>query len=134
MRRRSIPFALALFALGCATAQPRSGSGARLRQPALVYTVDGRVLGTDTGSAPSPDTTVRVILQPDGAKPIVVELAPGWYLDRRGLHFSERQRLQIEGHREGTGDNGTFVARFELRDESGAPVWSSSERDGARAP
>ncbi len=98
-----------------------------------MYTVDGRVLGTESSVAPAADENVRLILKPDGRAPVVVELAPGWYLDRRGLHFSEQERLQVEGHREGHGNASPFVVRrirrggevVDLRDETGQPHWTN---------
>jgi hypothetical protein len=91
------------------------------------------VLGTDSGNPPSAETNVRLTIQPEGRAAVVVELAPGWYLDRRGLRFSEQDRLQVDVYRDGQEGDAPFVATrvrrgdrvVDLRDESGKPSWSS---------
>jgi hypothetical protein len=131
MNRQLVLLAV-LIGSACAPAAATSTPVTKAREPLPVYTVDGRVLGTDARHPPSPETNVRLILQPDGEAPIVVDLAPGWYLDQRGIHFSEQERLQVEGYREQREDDSRFVVRrvrrkdqvLELRDEAGRPYWT----------
>lgn len=74
---------------------------------------------------------LRIKLQPQGSPLVVVELAPGWYLDRQGLRFFERDRLSILGSSSAgdpvlhaqTVSKGSLTVR--LRDEQGRPVWES---------
>jgi hypothetical protein len=95
--------------------------------------LDGEVLGVD--HVPPADrlaSGVRLRLRPGGAEPVVVDLAPDWYLDRRGLHFGPSEHVQVEGVRR-TGDNATIIyatrvtkdgKTIELRDpETGEPRW-----------
>jgi len=96
-----------------------------------VYTADGRVLGVEHGPSDSPATTVSIVIQPDGAAPVHVELAPGWYLDRRGIHFSEQDRVHVEGRRDDRSGSTVVVARrirkdgstIELRNDADEPTW-----------
>jgi len=74
---------------------------------------------------------VRLVVQPDGAQPVTVELAPGWYLDKQGLHFSERDRVHVEGRREERDGKSVLVVRrvgapengVVLRNELDRPTW-----------
>jgi hypothetical protein len=131
--RRSLIVLHACAGIACASS-PTSAPPAATAVP--VYTVDGRVLGTESTAPPAADASVRLILQPDGQAPMVVEMAPGWYLDRRGLHFSEQERLSVDGRREGP--DSSFVARrvrqgeliVDLRDDNGQPLWTAPSPAG----
>ena len=131
MNRHLVLLAL-LLTTACATGSTAGTPATKAREPLPVYTVDGRVLGTESGHPVSTETSVRLILQPDGEAPVTVDLAPGWYLDQRGIHFSEQERLQVEGYREQRENDSRFVVRrvrrndqiLDLRDEAGRPYWT----------
>jgi hypothetical protein len=92
--------------------------------------LDGEVIGVDRVP---PDQAlagnVRLRVQTDADEPVVVVLAPGWYLDERGLRFSRSERVKLTTTQ--SGDPATFVAtevqkgeqRVPLRDERGRPLW-----------
>ena len=77
---------------------------------------------------------LRVTLKPEGRPLVVVDLAPGWYLKQQGLHFSERDRLSVEGA-SGSGDpvqarsvtKGAVTVR--LRDAAGRPFWDTASAE-----
>jgi hypothetical protein len=103
---------------------------------------DGTVLGAD-GVPPEQrlaediHVTMTPTLVTAGGETLVgaevaVQLAPGWFLDERGLRFERNNELHVEGayRREGgkivviasrVGKKGTPVV--ELRDEQGKPLW-----------
>ena len=98
--------------------------------PQYRQTVDGPVVGVDRRSLDEQLAQgLRVTLQPTGRPLVVVDLAPGWYLDQHGLRFSERDRLTVEGTiapddgvlRAQRVSKGTVSVR--LRDELGHPYW-----------
>jgi len=103
-------------------------------QPRATLSVDGTVVGVDRRSASEQlSGGLRVTLQPEGRPTVLVELAPGWFLDQQGLRFSERDRLTVEGTSR-PGDPMVFATRvtkgtkrFTLRDEDGRPLWGSPD-------
>ena len=97
-------------------------------------TIDGTIVGVDN-RIPEERLArgLRVIVQPEGAPKVLVELAPGWYLNQQGLHFSERDRLSIEG-RSNAGDPVILASRVtkgttsvRLRDAAGRPLWDLAD-------
>jgi hypothetical protein len=100
----------------------------------------------DGAPASDPDAYVRLVVQTEGRALVHVELAPGWYLDERGLRFSKEEPISIEGERQEKGGQEVIVARrirsqsatVELRDEEGRPVWTrpvdSPAQQEIRAP
>jgi len=119
---------VARLAAACAPITPAlAPSGAPL-------SIDGTVVGVDQRS-PSEQLAsgLRVTLQPEGQPKVLVELAPGWFLDQHGLHFSERDRLSVEGTSR-AGDPVLFATRVTkgstsvtLRDPAGRPLWDSPD-------
>jgi len=96
--------------------------------------INGTVVGVDQRS-PSEQLAggLRVTLQPEGQPKVLVELAPGWFLDQHGLRFSERDRLSIEGTSR-AGDPVVVATRVTkgttsvtLRDPAGHPLWDSPD-------
>lgn len=134
MKALIVSFGLALGVTlgGCVGGQvtPREGMpGPETHRfdPGAVETVDGRVLGVDR--APPSDTLatgVRLKLGGDDG-PVSVDLAPGWYLDQKGLHFATNERVRIRGSRV----HNAIVAQeitaggrvIQLRDSQGRPLW-----------
>jgi len=103
--------------------------------PQYFRTVNGSVVGIEQRTlAEQMAQGVRVRIQPAGSPLVVVDLAPGWYLDQQGLRFSERDRLTVEGSaatREGVlraqrVRKGTVIVR--LRDEQGRRYWDPTVR------
>lgn len=131
MTRVTILAMLALV-LSCAPSRQAGPGDRAARRPPPVWTVDGRVLGVERSVPDSPATYVSIVVQPDREQPVRVELAPGWYLDRRGLRFSEADRVQVEGRRERRDGGAVVVARrirtsagvVELRDADERPAWT----------
>lgn len=91
---------------------------------------DGYVVRVDGTPASDPEAYVRLVVQTEG-RLVHVELAPGWYLDERGLRFSKEDAISIDGEHRTQGGQDVIVARrvrgpsgaVELRDENGEPVW-----------
>jgi len=60
-----------------------------------------------------------------------VRLAPGWYLDQKGLHFSPSERVEVRGVRMEVQGEPALVAEqikkggkvVRIRDERGRPLW-----------
>jgi hypothetical protein len=126
-------------ALGCGP--PLPSRRRPLEPPPPVTTIDGEVIGVDrTPPEQHLQRSLRLTLRagrsasagdrtgsgdPD---PIVVELAPQWYLEENGLRFVPNDRLVVEGTRT---QEGVLEARrvrkgptsLELRNEAGKPVW-----------
>jgi len=93
-------------------------------------TIAGTVIGVDNASPEDQLARgLRVTVQPEGERKVLVDLAPGWYLNQHGLHFSERDRLSVEG-RVSAGDPVMAATRVTkgttsvaLRDAAGRPLW-----------
>jgi len=108
----------------------------------LVVAADGEVIGADRIPA-SDRLTANVVLtlRDDEREPLAIELAPGWYLEERGLRFRPGERVEVLGTpapitpgrrtlrvwqiRTPEGD-------VQLRDESGRPLWRESSTEGGR--
>lgn len=130
-------FALAAAA-ACspAVAPPPSAPEHRPAEPAhSAAQLDGEVLGVDR--VPPGDqlaSGVRVRLQTSASSPVVVDLAPDWYLDRQGLRFGRTERVSVEGVRQGSSVvYATRVTKdgrtIELRDpKTGKPLWTAPGR------
>jgi hypothetical protein len=94
------------------------------------YSVDGRVMGVDeVPPEQSLAQTVRITITTDD-KPVVVELAPGWVLDERGLHFGREDRVEVQGKLREDGSVLAHQVRSRnaqtvLRTDDGSPTWKS---------
>jgi len=96
--------------------------------------LDGEVLGVDrVAPADRLASGVRLHVRPGDAAPVVVDLAPDWYLDRRGLHFGRSERVRVEGVRTSRDEKSVIYATritkdgktVELRDPAtGEPLWN----------
>lgn len=123
--------ALLLLMASCAACTSVTPALTAQRAP---LTVDGTVVGVDNrGASDQLAGGLRVTLQPAGRPTILVELAPGWYLDAHGLRFSEHDRLRVEGTPR-AGDPVLFATRvskgdtsLSLRDNEGRPLWRAPE-------
>ncbi len=102
--------------------------------PQAVQTVDGRVLGVDR--IPIQDQLaygVRITVRDESGRPVAVHLAPGWYLDKQGLHFSPREQIEVRGYRTDVEGKPAIMAEkitkdgkvVRVRDERGRPLWRS---------
>lgn len=132
--KRILP-AVVLVALASCGPPPRLPDRAAERpaEPARsAASLDGSVLGVDR--VPPSDqlaSGVRLRLQPGADSPVVVDLAPDWFLDRHGLHFAPSERVSIDGARHGS-EPVIYATRVrkdgktvELRDPaSGQPLWT----------
>jgi hypothetical protein len=93
-------------------------------------TIDGIIVGVDNRSPEEQlERGLRVTVKPEGESKVLVDLAPGWYLNRQGLHFSERDRLSIQGI-SSAGDPVVLASRVTKgttsvrpRDAAGHPLW-----------
>ena len=126
--RLPAPLSLAALLAACGPAVlPRSPEQAP-------RSVEGTVIGIDNRSASEQlSSGLRITLQPEGRPTVLVELAPGWYLNQQGLQFSEQDRLHVEG-RSRPGDPVFFASRVSkgdksvtLRDPAGTPLWRLPE-------
>ena len=117
--------------------------GSRTRSavaPATVTTVDGQVLGVD-GIPPERALAqnLRVTVR-SGPEPVVVELAPGWYLERKGLRLERNQSIAVDGTVDR--ERNLFIARrvransvsVELRDAEGRQLWPGGAADAGVTP
>jgi hypothetical protein len=117
----------------------RPGTHERIPSPAIA-SFDGEVIGVDrTPPEDSLGRTVRLVLRPRDAEPITVELAPGWYLEEKGLAVSTNERVRVRGRRTAAAGAGPTVVAWEvetqrgswkLRDERGRPNWHQAQDDG----
>lgn len=107
---------------------------------------DGRILGADgvppeQRLAENVQLTVTPTVVTSGGETLVgvevaVQLAPGWYLDERGLRFERNAELHVEGPYRWEGGKITVYATrvgkgaqvVELRDEKGQPLWPERGR------
>jgi hypothetical protein len=100
----------------------------------LPTTADGEVLGVDRqspGRELSEGLTVR--LRAGGDAPVLVQLAPGWYLDEHGIGYGPSERLTVRGKRARGPDGQILIATeirsgerwIQVRDEEGRPLWRS---------
>ncbi|MBI3202619.1 MAG: hypothetical protein HYZ29_13850 [Myxococcales bacterium] len=126
---------LVVLASACGPSIPPGGPGepgtAPARAPAAV---EGEVLGVDH-VAPTDRLAsgVRLRLQPGASEVVVIDLAPDWYLNERGISFSRAERVRVEGARvEQSGRIVIYATRVrkggktvELREPgSGKPLWN----------
>jgi hypothetical protein len=126
------PTWLLLFAAGASCGPPNWPRVPTRPVPAAAgpVSVDGDVVGVDRQPPGAQlESGVRLTLQPGAGEPIVVELAPGWYLDQNEIGFERRERVSVRGTRPSAG--GAVVAweirkagrSLRLRDETGRPLW-----------
>ncbi len=116
--------------------RPLAANGAN--EPAhSAASLEGEVLGVDhTAPADSLASGTRVELRPSGNHSVVVDLAPGWYLDEQGIRYSRTDRVQVEGmYIEGRGRTVLYANRVtqggrtvELRDIQGRPLWPAESK------
>ncbi len=132
----SLGLTSALVVAGCVGGQvaPREGvpeADTHRFDPGTIETVDGQILGVDR-TAPSDQLASGVHLTLGRAEgPIAVDLGPGWYLDRQGLHFAPNERVQVRGSRVQQSGKSAIVAQeitargrvIQLRDRQGHPLW-----------
>lgn len=117
----------------------RPGAYERVASPPIA-SFDGEVIGVDrTPPEDSLGRTVRLVLRPRDAEPITVELAPGWYLEEKGLAVSTNERVRVRGRRTAAAGGGPTVVAWEvetqrgswqLRDEQGRPIWRRAQDAG----
>jgi hypothetical protein len=100
----------------------------------LVVSADGEVVGADRMPVSDRmDSNVVLSVRDDESEPLAVELAPGWYLDERGLQFQPGERVQVLGTPAPTASPARRVITaweirtpersIQLRDASGRPLW-----------
>lgn len=129
------------LAAGCSPPTDPNGPW-RPREPEpIVVAFDGKVLGadgvpTEQRLAENVHLTVAPTVVTSGGETLVgvevsVQLAPGWYMDERGLRFEQNSEVHVEGpfRREG-GKIIVYATRVgrgtqvvQLRDEKGQPLW-----------
>jgi hypothetical protein len=127
---RSLLVALPLVLAQCGPPAPIQASyPGRTGEPAQDAAY-GEVVGVDH-VAPSDALASGVRVRLGGSEgPVVVDLAPDWYLDQNGLRYSPNERLKVEGRRS---KSDVIYARsvtqggrtVELRDAEGRPLWKS---------
>jgi hypothetical protein len=136
---RSLAMLLSLVsAAACASPLPPPEAGERRDNllPAShleLTTAQGEVIGTDRlppGQELAQGLTIR--LQADRHAPIVVQVAPGWFLDESGIAYGPRERLEVSGWREVRRGQPVLVVRevrqgerrLLVRDLDGRPLWT----------
>jgi hypothetical protein len=133
-------FVSSLTACGPASSVPPTLDGTeppqRADEAGQLVTVDGEVIGVDRASLGDQLATgVRVSIGTDRSSPLQIQLAPGWYLDERGLRLAEHERIRVLGMPIRTGRT-TVVAwevrtgaeTYRLRDARGRPLWKLKAR------
>ena len=105
------------------------------RSPAAI---EGEVLGVDrVAPVDHLASGVQLRIQPGSSEAVVIDLAPDWYLTKRGISFAKSERVRVEGSR--VEQRGTIVIyatrvrkgdqTVELRDpSSGKPLWEEPAR------
>jgi hypothetical protein len=70
----------------------------RAERTGPLVTVDGEMMGVDRASPGDKLATgVRISIGTDRRDPLQIQLAPGWYLDERGLKLAEREQIHVLG-------------------------------------
>jgi hypothetical protein len=95
-------------------------------------TADGEVLGVDRKS-PGRELAegLTVQIRAGGDEPVAVQLAPGWYLEEKGIHYGPSERLIVRGKRAQRAGKQVLIATeiksgqgwVPVRDEEGRPLW-----------
>lgn len=121
-------------AIACGPPMPPDYPSQRASEPARpAAAVEGEVLGVDrVAPADSLASGVQLRVTPGASETVVVDLAPDWYLDQRGLSFRPADRVRVEGSRvQKRGRVVIYATRVEkgervvqLREpETGRPLW-----------
>lgn len=116
------------FIVACAPFKPLPKAESGRQHPPPVTSVDGEIMGVDRSTPEDRLASgVRVTLQTSD-RPVVVDLAPGWYLGKNGLTLDRTERMRVEGHtKPGSVVYATSVEqdgkRVRLRDAAGRPLW-----------
>ena len=93
--------------------------------------IAGEVIGVDNIPIDEyNDSTVQLVVATEGEQKVRVRLAPGWFLNERGLNFRREQRVEFYGEPDPV-EQDLVVARgiragtttLELRDPTGVETW-----------
>ena len=126
--------ALALL-LGATSCQPRvprvPGPWAEPARGTVI--AEGVVLSEERPRPEDAQSYVHLLIEPRGEQPIRLVLAPGWYLDERGLRFAPNESVRVEGTRSSEGGPTLILVHrlqrgdrsYVLRDDRAQPVWST---------
>jgi len=136
-------FALACLVTACAVQRQPAATPNPELEVHPVGTLEGRVTSVNRAFLQSgTGGTAVVSVRLAGDPPIVVQLAPGWYMDERGLHFSREDRITVTGSQTHKKDKIEVLAHsvekggvsLILRDEHGRPLWQAGGPPGSATP
>jgi hypothetical protein len=133
------PLAFVLAALtwavasGCQPQTPRIPTPFDKPSAGGPIAVDGVVLSVERPRPEDNQAFVHLVISPADSKPIRLVLAPGWYLEEKGLHFEPQQTIHANGKRVVQNGEPSIVVQtirqgdrnYLLRDQSEAPAWTS---------
>ena len=135
-------FAAAQIASACAVQQRPAPTPNPAHEVRPVGTLEGRVTAINRAFLqPGTGETAVISLRLAGDPPIVVQLAPGWYMDERGLHFSREDRITVTGSQTHKANEIEVLAHevkkgnvhLLLRDAEGRPLWTQPGAEPASA-
>lgn len=128
---KSLWFTLPLALLGgCSPVPPRAPSP--FGQPtAEAPTTRGVVMSVERPRPEDSQAFVHVVIAPTDQQPIKLVLAPGWYLEEKGLRFEPQQTVEVRGRQTTQHGDSTIVVQsvrqgdrsYVLRDEREQPAW-----------
>jgi hypothetical protein len=133
MKPRKLVLGALVMALliGCApvTSQGLSQSGPSAAEASS--TTRGVVLSVERPRPEDSQAFVHVVITPAEERPIRLVLAPGWYLEERGLRLEPQQAVEVRGrHVVQDGEPSIIVQSvrqgersYILRDEREQPAW-----------
>ena len=130
--RQAILLSVAAVATALAVRAPAADAkSARMWNPATVATVSGTVEAVERVEMGSDWRCVRIRLR-TAEGPLLVRVAPDWYVDEKKYAFAAGESLKVTGSRlEFSGEKAMVAGeivrgndRFVLRDAAGKPAWA----------
>lgn len=94
-------------------------------------TTQGVVLSVERPRPEDTQAFVHVVITPADQRPVRLVLAPGWYLEKSGLHLEPRESVEVSGKHVVENGESTIVVQsvrqgghsYVLRDERERPAW-----------
>lgn len=94
-------------------------------------TVEGVVLSVERPRPEDTQAFVHLVISPADRPPIRLVLAPGWYLEERGLRFEPRDTIQANGRPVVENGESNIIVQsirqgdrsYLLRDQHDQPAW-----------
>jgi hypothetical protein len=125
-----LPALLLAILPACKPTPPRLPTPFNQPQAGRQTTIEGVVLSVERPRPDDSQTFVHVVISPADRTPIRLVLAPGWYLEEKGIRFEPRDLVQASGRRVVENGEPNIIVqsirqgdRYLLRNEQDQPVW-----------